>query len=128
MAMIRDTSIIPLVPMWPGTIDPAEMFLNYDEEADRLTVAFGGAARPCTVDPVDGDAANYLSLRLDPLTEDVVGVELESVALALREHPRWRIVVNAAPTEPAMRRVSPDAWIALRAFVDEAKVLASSGD
>jgi hypothetical protein len=121
MAVTRNRTVVPLRPMWPTVIDPAQILLNYDREADRMAVVFDGAERSSVVDPVDGDAGNYLSLRLDAQTEDVLGVELESVTLALHEHPGWRDIVVAAPTEPVMRRAKPVAWPALLTFVDEVR-------
>ncbi|MGH2532242.1 MAG: hypothetical protein ACRDJW_08020 [Thermomicrobiales bacterium] len=99
-------------------IDPADMLLGYDPTLDSLAIAFGGRVQPATIDPIDGDAGDYVSLRIDlDNGQDVVGIEIENVGMALVRHPSWRPVVEAAPAESRMSRVNPSVLPALAALV-----------
>ncbi|MGH2559658.1 MAG: hypothetical protein ACRDJH_11380 [Thermomicrobiales bacterium] len=122
MALTNQTAVYtPLPPIrWPdhSLIDPADMLIDYDQPSDSLAIAFGGRVQPATIDPIDGEAGDYVSLRIDLENgEDVVGIEIENVGMALDRHPTWRPVVEAAPTETQMSRVSPSVWPALAALV-----------
>jgi hypothetical protein len=114
---------------WPDAtqLDPAEMLLSYDQRADMLSVAFGGKVRPAFNESLDEGPADYVMLRLDFDTEEVVGIEVEVVnRRALREHPTWRKVVEAATNQPRLTRIEPTAWPALTAFVQDVVDLSES--
>lgn len=114
---------------WPdlAMLNPADMLLDYDATVDSLGVAFGGIVQPASIDPIDGKAGRYVSLRIDlDSEEDVIGVEIENVRLALARHADWRSVADAASSQLGWHRGDPRAWPALIAFV--AEIARLSGD
>jgi hypothetical protein len=113
------------VPIWPAVIDPADVLIGYNPFADELLVAFGGANRSHYAEPLDASAANYVSLLLDPATDQVVGVMVEQTReVAVTDHPSWRPILDTAPTEPVMRQAGADVRPALAKFVADVRSLA----
>jgi hypothetical protein len=113
------------VPTWPKSVDPADLLLGYNPLADELVVAFGGANRSHYVEPLDAGPADYVSLLLDPDTDEVVGVMIEQAReVAVARHPTWQPVLDAAPTEPTMRRADPAVWPLISAFIEDVREIA----
>lgn len=80
-------------PIWPDfdEVAPGDLTVEYDRIADTLVVRVSGLDRP-TVGIVFGD---YELLRVDPVTEEVVGVELEHfVKAAIYVHPEFLDVLQ----------------------------------
>lgn len=94
--MVAASDVMPLRrfdPIWPDfdEVGPGELTSEYDRIADTLVVRFSGLDRP-TVGVVFGD---YELLRVDPVTEEVVGVELEHfVTAAIYVHPEFLDVLQ----------------------------------
>lgn len=78
-------------PRWPDrrAIDPGLLVFNYWHEIDTLMVDFTGQNPPAVSVPLDlGGERGYFFLRLDPVTEDVVGLQIEDfLAYAIQRHP-----------------------------------------
>ena len=78
---------VPVKPRLPqlADLDPRQVDVSYDYPSDTLMVYFFGS-RAAFSDPV-GD---HLYLRIDPVTEDVVGVQSEHFLLCVvRKHPMF---------------------------------------
>jgi hypothetical protein len=129
MAVIRPLDPTIAAPIWPESIAPAQILLSYNPLADELVILFGDATRPHIVEPLDGDAPDYVSLLLDLESDaEVVGIMVESAhGTAIAEHPEWRAFVNAAPSHAGRRRPDPEVWPALAAFMAEVRSMAEHG-
>lgn len=93
--MIRDLPPLPK-PKFPA-IDPADVRLSYDRTGDILLLKFV-PPRPATSVDVGGE----LWLRMDLITGDVTGIEIEGFEVGyLRKHPdlaeSWRGVGDGGP-------------------------------
>jgi hypothetical protein len=103
MAMTREErSARSFRPRWPSldTIDPSRAAMNYWSDIDTLMIDFSGQARPAVSVPLDvGGDRDFVFLRVDPSTEEVVGLQIEDVvAHAVRERPALRHALGEAET------------------------------
>ena len=76
----QDTQLRTFHPRWPvrSAIDPERVRFSYWQEVDTLMVDFTGRNSPAISVPLDLDREHdYLYLRLDPVTEEVVGLQIE---------------------------------------------------
>jgi hypothetical protein len=113
------------MPIWPAVIDPADMLLGYNPFADELVLIFGDADRPHYAEPLDASSHAYLSLLLDPSSDEVVGVMVEHARLsAIANHPEWVSILDAAPSDPILRHAHFHLWPALAKFVADVQSLA----
>ena len=77
-------------PKWPENLPPGQVRSTYDRVSDTLFVNFYGEARPASSEPVDLGGRDYVFVRVDPLTGEVVGLQIESfLAYAVKQHPDW---------------------------------------
>jgi len=61
---------------------------TYDRAADELDVDFYGEARPAVSVPLDQGDRDYIYLRVDPASRQVVGLQIEAfLAYAVKQHP-----------------------------------------
>lgn len=78
-------------PRWPDrrAVDPGLLVFNYWHEIDTLMVDFTGQNPPAVSVPLDlGGERGYFFLRLDPVTEEVVGLQIEDfLHYAVHRHP-----------------------------------------
>ena len=85
MAVTETRELKPKLPRLED-IDGAQIRLDYDKLSDSLWVSFVGGARP-TVN-VYAETDDDLMYLVDPLTEEVVGLEIENFLYrALRVSP-----------------------------------------
>ena len=63
----------------------SEINLDYDSEADVLYISFGPPRPAIGLEPEEG-----LVLRLDPETDQLVGVTIVGLRERLRRQPDWR--------------------------------------
>lgn len=78
------------VPRWPDLEDlpKGKLRFVYDRLSDTLFVDFYGEARPASSEPLDEGDRDYLFVRVDPHTDEVVGLQIETFrAYALKRHP-----------------------------------------
>ena len=91
MAVIkRDPNIQTFNLKWPNlTLLPADQIrLTYDRPSDTLFVDFYGEARPAASVTLDRGNRDYLYARVDPVTDAVVGLQIERfLSYAIRQHP-----------------------------------------
>ena len=91
MAVIkRDPNIQTFNLKWPNlTLLPVDQIrLTYDRPSDTLFVDFYGEARPAASVPLDRGNRDYLYARVDPVTDAVVGLQIERfLSYAIRQHP-----------------------------------------
>ncbi|MGH2533415.1 MAG: hypothetical protein ACRDJW_14040 [Thermomicrobiales bacterium] len=116
-----------IVYHWPdaAALDLAAMELAYNPFADELTVAFGGTGRPAIIHPLDWTPADYVALRLDPETDEVVGIQLDHAQrVAAAEHPAWSAVIDAAASKAGVHAPAKSAWPALARLISDVKALA----
>jgi hypothetical protein len=72
----------------PGTLPPGGLRVAYVRPTDTLFVDFYGRALPAAAVPLDGGGRDYLSLRVEPKTRRVVGLQIEAfLAHAVHQHP-----------------------------------------
>jgi hypothetical protein len=86
----RDPNIQTFNLKWPNlTLLPADQIrLTYDRPSDTLFVDFYGEARPAASVPLDRGNRDYLYARVDPVTDAVVGLQIERfLSYAIRQHP-----------------------------------------
>lgn len=126
-------------PRWPDrqAIDPDRLVFNYWHEIDTLMVDFTGQNPPAVSMPLDvGGDRGYFMLRLDPVTEDVVGLQIEDfLSYAIHRHPNLLAMLDLATLhgikpdeiEQLRRRVDPAARkrAALAAVLDELRPLSA---
>ena len=58
--------------------------VNYDQEADVLYISFGPPQPAICIEPEEG-----LVLRLDPETDQLVGITIVGARALLRDQPGW---------------------------------------
>jgi len=79
--LMRDVPPLPR-PVFPA-IDPAAVRLAYDQIGDILSLKFT-PSRPATSVDIGGE----LWLRMDPITGEVTGIEIEGFEIGyLKKHP-----------------------------------------
>jgi hypothetical protein len=86
-------------PRWPDLVSltPDRVRLTYDRPTDTLFVDFRGAAVPAASIPLDRGDRDYLFLRVDPATEEVVGLQIEHfLSYAILQHPELTDTLDAA--------------------------------
>lgn len=92
-------------PRWPEreTVDPERVGFTYDRPSDTLFVDFLGRPRPAVSVPENvglGEVDVYL--RVEPVSEEVVGLQIEGV-LAATDRPAWLhdalVVANVAEAD-----------------------------
>jgi hypothetical protein len=86
----RDPNIQTFNLKWPNlTLLPVDQIrLTYDRPSDTLFVDFYGEARPAASVPLDRGNRDYLYARVDPVTDAVVGLQIERfLSYAIRHHP-----------------------------------------
>lgn len=104
-------------PRWPDhrAIEPGLLVFNYWHEIDTLMVDFTGQNPPAVSVPLDlGGERGYFFLRLDPVTEEVVGLQIEDfLDYAIDRHPYLLDALDLAtlhgitPAEIARSRPKP---------------------
>lgn len=78
----------PTAPKWPEHLPEGQTRFTYDRESDTLFVDFYGEPRPASSEPVDIGDRDYLYFGVDPLTDEVVGVQVETfLSYAVERHP-----------------------------------------
>ena len=82
---------------------PPTSVINYDREADVLYISFGPARPAVCIEPEEG-----LVLRLDPETDQLIGVTIIGARVLLTDRPDW---------QPAPFEGNPAIW-------EEARTLA----
>lgn len=90
MAVDHDTR--PFRPTWPAIerLPEQQIRFSYDRPTDTLFVDFYGRARPASSEPLDVGDRDYLFVRVDPLTQEVVGLQIEEfLAYAVDRHPAF---------------------------------------
>lgn len=77
--MAEMTDVLAIDPIMPSAeqLDFDRMVINYDRDADILLIHFDGP-RPAVILDVD----DHLSLGLDPVSHEVVGLQIEAYLLA----------------------------------------------
>lgn len=80
----------PKVPAFDG-LDLDAVRLDYHAAQDTLLITFSGTSRPAISKFVDDDTI----YRLDPVTSEVVGIEVENFLLDLLD--RWHPDDDLAP-------------------------------
>jgi hypothetical protein len=86
----RDPNLQTLNPRWPefNATSPAQVRFTYDRPTDTLFVDFHGEARPAASIALARGDRDYLFLRVDPETEEVVGLQIEHfLSYAVTQHP-----------------------------------------
>ncbi|HET8522758.1 MAG TPA: hypothetical protein VFL82_05965 [Thermomicrobiales bacterium] len=116
------------VAVWPPQADLAadRVLFAYNPLADELVVAFGGANRPAIMNPVEGDASNYLQLRLDLETErTIVGAQIDSARrVANAKYPHWNVLIDATEAASGMRALPPSMWPEVTSFLRQIRDIA----
>lgn len=104
----REPPLRRYLPRWPDPerIDPDGVRWTYWDDVDTLMVDLFGESRPAVSVPLDlGGDRDYLFLRIDPSTDDVVGVQIEDfLRYAVHRRPSLRGALVLAgrngPTQP----------------------------
>ena len=97
MAVMSDAP--RFAPKWPEleSLPKGQVRFTYDRPSDTLYVDFYGKARPASSEPLDVGDRDYLFVRVDPQTDEVVGVQIESfLAYAVKQHPYFVEVLEVA--------------------------------
>lgn len=105
-------------PKWPDleTLKPATVRMNYDSQSDTLMIDFGGVVRPAYSYPLDEGDFDYVYLRLDGHTDEVVGLYIEDVLAGFLDiHPEY----VAALEHAELRGMSRDLVMQLRNIAAE---------
>lgn len=84
--MVREFSAKP-----PQHLDPASVIVRYDDESDTLMIHLRGLGRQAVSVPVVNDRPTNEYFRLDPESEEIVGVQIE----AFMEETIYSTVYNA---------------------------------
>lgn len=103
MAVNRHEPLRTFRPRWPdrGTVDPERVGFAYDRPSDTLFIDFSGRPRPAASVPADARFGMVdIYLRVDPVSEEVVGLQIEGV-LAAADRPAWLLdaLALADPTK-----------------------------
>lgn len=91
MAVNRHEPLRTFRPRWPerGTVAPERVVFTYDPPSDTLFVDFAGTARPAVSVPADAGLGEVdIYLRVDPVSEEVVGLQIEGI-LSAPDRPAW---------------------------------------
>ena len=87
----REPPLRTFSPRWPDrdSIDPDRVALNYWSEVDTLMIDLFGEALPAVSVPLNlGGDRDYLYLRLNPSTGEVVGFQVEDfLTYAVNQQP-----------------------------------------
>ena len=89
--MQKEPDIQTFEPKWPdaAAVGRTARFV-YDRLADSLYIDFYGPARPAASIAYDQGDHDYLFMRVDPTTEEVVGLIIEHfLAYAVRKTPMY---------------------------------------
>lgn len=89
-------------PKWPPirALPLEQVRFAYDRPSNTLFVDFYGEARPAASIPLDLGDRDYLYLRVDVQSKEVVGLQIESfLTYALRLHPELVDVLGIATLE-----------------------------
>ena len=99
-------------PRWPARgIDLGGVWIDYYQGADELMLYFKRPV-PAIDIPIDTPDRDYVYLRVDEETEEVVGVSVETFKLwATSVHPHWAPLADPAAS-PEQRRDAATALIA----------------
>jgi hypothetical protein len=90
MAVRNDVPLRIFHPIWPErhAVDATNVTVGYDQLSDTLFVDLYGAARPAVSVLLEDASDLDVYLRVDPITEAVVGLQIEGVR-AIPDHPAW---------------------------------------
>jgi hypothetical protein len=97
MSIEQDTR--PFRPTWPALdrLPKRQIRFGYDRPTDTLFVDFYGRARPASSEPLGVGDRDYLFLRVDPVTQEVVGLQIEDfLAYAVGRHPEFVAALEIA--------------------------------
>lgn len=97
MAVEHDTRSVR--PTWPmiERLPNRQIRFSYDRPTDTLFVDFYGRARPASSEPLDNGDRDYLFLRVDPVSQEVVGLQIEEfLAYAVGRHPEFVAALEIA--------------------------------
>jgi hypothetical protein len=86
MESVKD--VLGFKPILPqiDDLDPQGILVRYHRDTDELYVHFFGHALPA----LSVDVNHYLYLRVNPETQQVVGLQFEAfLSHAVRDDPRW---------------------------------------
>ncbi len=87
----REPPLRTFSPRWPDrdSVDPDRLALNYWSEVDTLMIDLFGEALPAVSVPLHlGGDRDYIFLRVDPVTEQLVGFQIEDfLSYAVNERP-----------------------------------------
>lgn len=89
----------PFDPKWPeiDSLPKGEVRFTYDRRIDTLFVNFYGKAHPASSEPLDVGERDYPFVRVEPLTQEVVGLRFEDfLSYAVRLHPDWSEALEVA--------------------------------
>lgn len=88
--MVQVSDAPRFAPKWPDILPKSQFRITYDRPADTLFVDFYGEARPASSEPLDTGDRDYIFVRVDPLTDEVVGVQIEDfLAYAVKVNPNF---------------------------------------
>jgi hypothetical protein len=100
MAMTKRNAIPQAFkPTWPepSSLSANQVRFTYDRPTDTLFVDFYGDARPAASVPLERGDRDYLFLRVDPETEEVVGLQIEHfLSYAVIQHPELAPALDVA--------------------------------
>ena len=85
-------------PRWPDltSVPSDQVRLTYDRPTDTLFVDFYGEARAAASVPLDRGDRDYLYVRVDPETDEVVGLQIEHfLSYAIEQHPELGSALDA---------------------------------
>ncbi len=88
--MAVDPDVRRFRPVWPdlATLPKGELRFVYDRLTDTLFADFYASVRPTATEPLDVGDRDYLFVRVDPETSEVVGLQIEDFrSYALAIHP-----------------------------------------
>lgn len=97
MAVEHDARAVQ--PKWPliDHLPPRQIRFGYDRRTDTLFVDFYGRASPASGEPLDVGDRDYLFLRVDPVTQAVVGHQIENfLADAVEQHREFVAALRIA--------------------------------
>lgn len=79
-------------------LDPARLVASYDRASDTLMIHFFGRGRPAVSVPSPKPLArDFVFLRFDPVTGELVGIQIEDfLRLYLRDHPEAAVLLDGA--------------------------------
>jgi hypothetical protein len=89
----------PFDPKWPEieSLPKGQVRFTYDGRLDTLFVNFYGKARPAASEPLDVGERDYLFVRVDPLSQEVVGLQIEDfLSYAVGLYPGWVEAIEIA--------------------------------